>query len=65
MRKVAAGILLGLLLFVPFFNWRLGALMWMCAWLVFILQKLFSRDEWVIKGKDEINDQEDGEENKK
>ena len=27
-----------MLLFVPFLNWRLGAVIWMCAFLVYIIQ---------------------------
>jgi hypothetical protein len=45
-RKIFAGILLVLLLVVPFLNWRLGAVLWMCAWLVFIFQNIFSRRNW-------------------
>ena len=64
MRRLVAGILLALLLVIPFINWRLGALMWMSAWLVFILQKLFSRQEWRVGdgSKYEIKDQDDGDE---
>ncbi|MFC1523314.1 hypothetical protein ACFL6N_00850 [Thermodesulfobacteriota bacterium] len=50
-RKFFAAMLLSLLLVVPFVNWRLGALMWMCAWLVFIFQNVFSRKGWHIGGK--------------
>lgn len=44
-----------LLLGVPFINWRLGAVLWMCAWLVFILQSIFVRRNWHLgtKNKDE------------
>ena len=67
MRRLAAGILLVLLLVIPFIDWRLGAIMWMSAWLVFILQKLFSRQEWRLGDgdgeKDEISDEEDRDEN--
>jgi hypothetical protein len=41
MRKFGAWILLVLLLVVPFINWQLGALIWMCAFLVYILQQVF------------------------
>ncbi len=41
LRKIGAWIILFLLLVVPFINWRLGAVLWMCAWLVFICQGLF------------------------
>ena len=67
MRRIVAGILLALLLIIPFIEWRLGAVMWMSAWLVFILQKLFSRQEWRLGDgdgeKDEISDEEDRDEN--
>ena len=39
-RKIGAWIILILLLVVPFINWRVGALLWMCAWLVYIIQGL-------------------------
>jgi len=45
-RKISAVIILVLLFIVPFINWKLGAVFWMCAWLVFILQGLFSRNSW-------------------
>jgi len=47
-RKFFAIILLVLLLVVPFINWRLGAVFWMCAWLIFIMQKLFSQNNWKL-----------------
>ena len=40
-RKIFAAILLVLLIGVPFLDWKLGAVLWMCAWLVFIFQNLF------------------------
>jgi len=54
-RKIAAIILLVLLIGVPFINWRLGAVLWMCAWLVFILQNIFVRRNWHlgVKNKDQ------------
>ena len=58
-RKIFAGILLALLIVVPFINWRLGAVLWMCAWLVFIFQNIFSRRSWKfgkIKNEDEERD---------
>ena len=42
-RKIAAWFILILLLVVPFFNWRLGALLWMCAWVTYICQEVFNR----------------------
>ena len=43
-RKIGAWILLILLLVVPFINWRLGALLWMCAWVTYICQGVFNRN---------------------
>ena len=50
-RKISAAILLVILIGVPFLNWRLGAVLWMCAWLVFIFQNLLSRQNWNLHGK--------------
>lgn len=50
-RKIFAGILLVLLIVVPFINWQLGAVLWMCAWLVYIFQNLFSRRSWTLGDK--------------
>jgi hypothetical protein len=58
-RKIGAGILLVLLLGVPFINWRLGAVLWMCAWLVFILQNTLSRRNWHLGTKNEDKDTPD------
>ncbi|MBW2485203.1 MAG: hypothetical protein JRF05_07585 [Deltaproteobacteria bacterium] len=58
-RKLFAIILLVLLLVVPFINWKLGALFWMCAWLIFIFQNLFSRQTWKLgKENDEGSEPE-------
>jgi hypothetical protein len=57
-RKFFAVILLILLIIVPFIDWRLGAVMWMCAWLVFIFQKLFSRQDWNLGDKEEEKENE-------
>jgi hypothetical protein len=62
-RKLAAAVLLLLLIGVPFLNWRLGAVLWMCAWLIFILQNLFSRRNWNLGNKEE--EQEEDSENDK
>jgi hypothetical protein len=43
-RKIGAWALLILLIVVPFLNWRLGALLWMCAWVTYICQSLFNRN---------------------
>ena len=42
-RKAGAWIILILLIVVPFFDWRLGAVLWMCAWLTYICQGLFNK----------------------
>ena len=62
-KRIFAGILLFLLIVVPFLDWRLGAVMWMSAWLVFIFQKLFDRRGWKLgdddqPGSDENHNQE-------
>jgi hypothetical protein len=44
-RKIGAWILLIILLVVPFINWRLGALLWMCAWVTYICQTIFDRKQ--------------------
>ena len=62
-KRIAAAILLAFLLIIPFIDWRLGAVMWMSAWLVFILQKLFSRQEWRL-GDGEENKADDHEEHR-
>jgi len=53
--RVFAGILLLLLVVVPFLDWRLGAVMWMSAWLIFIFQKLFDRQGWKFGRDDDHN----------
>jgi hypothetical protein len=68
-RKFFAVILLILLIVVPFINWQLGAVMWMCAWLVFIFQNLLSRQTWNLGDKeeeeeDDEDDEDDDEEDK-
>ena len=62
-KRIVAGILLVLLIVVPFLDWRLGAVLWMSDWLVFILQKLSSREDWNLgedgdDGPDEDNSDE-------
>jgi hypothetical protein len=57
-KRIVAGTLLVLLIVVPFLDWRIGAVLWMSAWLVFILQKLFSREDWNL---DENGDDESDE----
>ena len=38
LRRAGAALILVILLVTPFYNWRLGALLWMCAWVVHIVQ---------------------------
>ena len=58
-RKISAVILLVLLVAVPFINWKLGAILWMCAWLVFIFQNIFSRNDWRFDKDDDAGEGED------
>ena len=59
-RKFFAVILLILLIVVPFIDWKLGAVMWMCAWLVFIFQNIFSTDKWNLgERKDDDEEEKD------
>ncbi len=61
-RKISAVILLFFLLVVPFLNWRLGAILWMSAWLVYIFQNLLSGKEWKFgenPGESSENDNEE------
>lgn len=51
-RRIAAAILLLVLLAAPFLNWRLGLLLWLCAWIMFIVAKLFDRRSWRPDGSD-------------
>ena len=63
-RKIGAAIILVLLLVVPFFNWRLGAVLWMCAWLTYVCQGLFKGkqlDEYNNADEDDENDMDDEE----
>ena len=60
-RKFFAVILLILLIVVPFIDWRLGAVMWMCAWLVFIFQNLLSKQQWNLGDKEKEEEEEDQE----
>jgi len=42
-RKLITWIILICLLVMPFINWRLGAVIWLCAWIIYILQLFFGR----------------------
>ncbi len=55
-RRAAAAILLLLLLVVPFLNWRLGLVLWLGAWIMFILNKLFDRQNWNLGRPGDTND---------
>ena len=58
-RRILAAILLVILIGVPFLDWKLGAVLWMCAWLVFILQNLYSgRTRNFAENKDEEDEQD-------
>jgi len=61
-RKLFAIILLAILIIVPFINWKLGAVFWMCAWLVFIFQNLFPKHQWKLGEEEEsrFEEHEDG-----
>ena len=52
-RKICALILLVLLIGVPFWDWKLGAVFWMCAWLVFIFQNIFPKHVWKLGEKEQ------------
>lgn len=52
-RKIFAVILLAILIIVPFIDWKLGAVFWMCAWLVYIFQNLFPKHHWKFGGDEE------------
>ena len=41
-RRLFAAILLVLLIGVPFWDLKSGAVLWMCAWFVFIFQNIYS-----------------------
>jgi len=56
-RKISAVILLVLLIVVPFINWKVGAVLWMCAWLIFIFQNLFPKHNWKFEAGDEEEDE--------
>jgi len=57
-RKICAIILLVLLVGVPFWDWKLGSVLWMCAWLVFIFQNIFPKHDWKLGENGEPKDEE-------
>jgi hypothetical protein len=62
MRKFGAWLLLFLLIVVPFINWQLGALVWMCAFLVYILQQVFNGNPFTVAPSEEEGEGEEEEE---
>jgi len=61
-RKILAAILLVVLIGVPFIDWKLGAVFWMCAWLIYIFQNLFPKHNWKFgEENDEIEEKEEDE----
>jgi hypothetical protein len=58
-QKISAAILLILLIGAPFINLKLGAVLWMCAWLVFIFQNLYPRHNWKFGEGDEEEDEQE------
>ena len=56
-RRIFAAILLVILIGAPFLDWKLGAVLWMSAWLVFIFQNLYSGHTRRLGAN---NDTEDG-----
>jgi len=58
-RRVSAAILLLILICVPFWDWKLGAVLWMSAWLVFIFQNLYSGHTRKWGGNNETGDGKD------
>jgi hypothetical protein len=58
-RRILAATLLVLLIGVPFLDWKLGAVLWMCAWLVFIFQNLYSNHNWKFRHNEDREDEQD------
>ena len=58
-RRIFAAILLVLLIGVPFWDWKLGAVLWMSAWLVFIFQNLYSGQTRKLDENNETGDGQD------
>jgi len=58
-RRISAAILLIVLIGLPFWDWKLGAVLWMCAWLVFIFQKLYSGHNWKFEKNKDQGDEQD------
>ena len=58
-RRISAAILLVLLIGVPFLDWKLGAVLWMSAWLVFIFQNLYSGHTRKLGENNKTGDEQD------
>ena len=58
-RRISAAIILVILIGVPIWDWKLGAVLWMCAWLVFIFQNLYSRHNWKFGENNEQEEDQD------
>lgn len=58
MRKFFAATLLIILIGVPFWDWKLGAVLWMCAWLVFIFQNMYSGNNRKLGKNDKPGDEQ-------
>jgi len=58
-RRIFAAILLTILIGVPFWDWKLGAVLWMCAWLVFIFQNLYSSRNRKLRENKNQGDEQD------
>ena len=59
-RKIGAAILLVILIGVPFIDWKLGAVLWMCAWLVYIFQYLIPGQKWKLGQEVDEEDESEG-----
>ena len=60
-RKIFAVILLIILIGLPFIDWKLGAVLWMCAWLIFIFQNISPKHDWKFGDNDDDEDEEEPE----
>ena len=58
-RRILAATLLIILIVVPFWDLKFGAVLWMCAWLVFIFQKLYSPRNWKFDANKDPEDEQD------
>ena len=59
MKKIGAWIILFLLLVVPFIHFRTGAIIWMSAFLVYILQQVFQGNPFSIKKEEDMDAEKD------